>query len=59
MEGLLQSSFPATPYLDKIINLMADSNIQELTYCIKKCSVLQNLNDDALGIQDKVCIGNF
>ena len=38
---------------------MADTNIQELTYCIKKCSVLQNLNDDSLSVQDKICLGNF
>ncbi len=45
--------------MDRILNLMAESNVQELTYCIKKCSALDNLNDQSLGIQEKICLGMF
>lgn len=58
MQGVFQANYPATPYFDKILNMMAETNIQELNYCIKKCSVLQNLENNQLDLKDKVCLGN-
>jgi hypothetical protein len=59
MEGVFHSKHQVSPYLEKTLALMADTNIQELTYCIKKCSTLQNLNDSSISLQDKICLGNF
>ncbi len=59
MEGVFHSKHPVSPYLEKTLALMAESNIQELTYCIKKCSTLQNLTDSSITMQDQICLSNL
>lgn len=57
MEGVFHSKHQVSPYLEKTLGLMADTNIQELTFCIKKCSVMHTLNAGELSVQDKICLG--